>query len=860
MLHGQGHTARGVGEFHGVAENIDQHLLELQIVADIVIPHGRCDIAGILQPLVGALAADDDVDLAEEFMEGELFAFEGHAAGLDAAHFQDIVDQAQEVPGADADLFQLIPGFRLKIRIPQGDVVQTDDRVHGRSDLMAHIGEETGFRPAGILGEGLFDFRFPLPLLGVGIDIEKNHQSGDDQDDLDQNRYGESVADRLNPFRRSAGGMQSTVGGLVHPDAGGEDNQAEQHNPGHCRPAQAPVFILLQDRPENNEAEDTPGGQNQIGLGGHGCDGNDVRDQELQGEQQGNNHADDAHDGVEPVFQGFCLLPGGGGGEGVGNGGADGGYIHNPADGRAAEEGQEHGDQQNAEDRPAGHPVFVQFSDFSREQLIFRQGGEETAESDIVADKAGEDAAEGGDAEDCAAGGAQSAVSCKEGGLGGQALTFAQGVGIFGPGADVLRQGCDGQEIQHRIGDARGNQSHGHDAEAALQVILCLAGRMGDGFKPHIGPGGQAEDSEGSAQGRLLRGKGRDKGLCQICAGRGKDEADDDAGKEQHGHDDLRPFRGFAPQADQRGEDQGTHCQDHFAHVNMITGDLVMKAELENIAQEGAGDEGQGGGIGPDDGHIGQDEEPGAEEAVIVAETFLCIGIGSAGIRIPVHEEMIIDGDDQHDHRTETETQGGPQRPGQGQEGISRHHKGTPTHSAAEGQRPGAEGGKILAVSVHGCCSFPVPATGFLYPGLPFCFDPVFSGLRVFRLIAADRVHGLLIHRGDFPQLFLYFLIGHGTGISGAVFLRDFGSGGRELREPEIGAVALGGVGRFKEPDRIHGFPGGKQGIDHPVRRQLSDMLVHQLFHPQYAESLIAVFSEGGVEFLQCHRVLSFPL
>ena len=45
--------------------------------------------------------------------------------------------------GAGPDLFQLFFDVRCEIRVIQGDVVQTDDDVHGRTDLMAHIGQET---------------------------------------------------------------------------------------------------------------------------------------------------------------------------------------------------------------------------------------------------------------------------------------------------------------------------------------------------------------------------------------------------------------------------------------------------------------------------------------------------------------------------------------------------------------------------------------------------------------------------------------------------------------------------------------------------------------------------------------------
>ena len=248
----------------------------------------------IVQALVRTLPADDNVDLVQHLPEGELLAFQHHAAGFNPAHIQNIINQTEQVLGTGADFLQLVPGFGLEVRIMQRQGIQADNRVHRRPDFMAHIRKKTGFCLAGVLGQGFFNLCFPLPLLGVGIDVEQDHQGDDNQADLDENadaergihlvqraseiiRHGTGcpgyqvharvlqLADVIG-LDRSGGPVDGGFRILAHPDGGGENNQAEQHHPGHTGAAEPLVFILFQDITENDKAKDAPGSQNQVGF------------------------------------------------------------------------------------------------------------------------------------------------------------------------------------------------------------------------------------------------------------------------------------------------------------------------------------------------------------------------------------------------------------------------------------------------------------------------------------------------------------------------------------------------------------------------------------------------------------------
>ena len=53
---------------------------------------------------------------------------------------------------AATDFREIFLDFRRRLRIVQGDVVQTDDGVHRSTDLMGHVGKENRFRLAGVFG------------------------------------------------------------------------------------------------------------------------------------------------------------------------------------------------------------------------------------------------------------------------------------------------------------------------------------------------------------------------------------------------------------------------------------------------------------------------------------------------------------------------------------------------------------------------------------------------------------------------------------------------------------------------------------------------------------------------------------
>ena len=150
-LNGKGNRPAFRGKFDCVAEDVDHHLAQLHVVADIIVPDISAGPAVIFQALVPALTADNGIHLFQYLCKRELLALDCHTARFDPAHVQNIVDDAQQVIGGCADSGQILFHLFAGRRFVHGNVVQPNDGVHGGTDLMAHVGQECRLCLAGLL-------------------------------------------------------------------------------------------------------------------------------------------------------------------------------------------------------------------------------------------------------------------------------------------------------------------------------------------------------------------------------------------------------------------------------------------------------------------------------------------------------------------------------------------------------------------------------------------------------------------------------------------------------------------------------------------------------------------------------------
>ena len=80
--------------------------------------------------------------------------------------------------GEITDLFQAVPGLLRHTGVVESDAVQTDDGVHRRPDLMAHIGQERRLRLIGFfcLSQSLVECLVPIQCFpGLFIYVGESH-------------------------------------------------------------------------------------------------------------------------------------------------------------------------------------------------------------------------------------------------------------------------------------------------------------------------------------------------------------------------------------------------------------------------------------------------------------------------------------------------------------------------------------------------------------------------------------------------------------------------------------------------------------------------------------------------------------
>ena len=142
IFNGEEYTAAFRRKLHGIAQDVDHHLAKLHIIADIVFVDLSLRAALIVQSFIPALAADHGVHLLQHLGERELLVPDCQTSGLNPAHIQDIVDNAEQVMRRGSDLFQMLPRLWGDRRIIERNIVQADDGIHRSTDLMAHIGQE----------------------------------------------------------------------------------------------------------------------------------------------------------------------------------------------------------------------------------------------------------------------------------------------------------------------------------------------------------------------------------------------------------------------------------------------------------------------------------------------------------------------------------------------------------------------------------------------------------------------------------------------------------------------------------------------------------------------------------------------
>ncbi len=163
------HHLSPLGELDGVADQVDEDLAQAAGVAREGIGHVGRDVVGELQPFLVGAQGERGHGVVQGIAEVEVDEIQVELAGLDLGEVEDVVDHGQQVIGRELHHPEVLAllGGELGVESQLG---HADDAVHGRADLVAHVGQELALGAGGRLGGLLGLAHRGLGLL-FGVDV-----------------------------------------------------------------------------------------------------------------------------------------------------------------------------------------------------------------------------------------------------------------------------------------------------------------------------------------------------------------------------------------------------------------------------------------------------------------------------------------------------------------------------------------------------------------------------------------------------------------------------------------------------------------------------------------------------------------
>jgi hypothetical protein len=165
--HAHRHLA-ALGELDRVADQVHQHLAHAHRVRAHLARHLVLDEAGQLEALALGLRRQQRRDVLHRFVQVEVGGLELELAGLRPREVEDVVDHAEQQPRrlvgrlTELSLVGREPGVEQQLGHAQ-------HAVHGRADLVAHVGQELGLGAVGGLGLA----GEVLGLLGAAAQLDR---------------------------------------------------------------------------------------------------------------------------------------------------------------------------------------------------------------------------------------------------------------------------------------------------------------------------------------------------------------------------------------------------------------------------------------------------------------------------------------------------------------------------------------------------------------------------------------------------------------------------------------------------------------------------------------------------------------
>ena len=131
-------------KFTGIADQVEHDPHQPRLIKKDIAVLKIDRLNRVFDPLLFHLQLEQLMHLVQDHQQVAGRLMQLHFAALDPAHLQNIIDQIQQVAAGVFDLIQVGPhGRRILFVFCQSG--ESDDRVHGRPDIVRHIGKKSGF-------------------------------------------------------------------------------------------------------------------------------------------------------------------------------------------------------------------------------------------------------------------------------------------------------------------------------------------------------------------------------------------------------------------------------------------------------------------------------------------------------------------------------------------------------------------------------------------------------------------------------------------------------------------------------------------------------------------------------------------
>ena len=149
MVRADDHLPR-IGEFHGVADEVDQHLAQPAGVTHHELGHVWTHVQDQLDAFVGRGFRKKLDRFFDDVARAEIDCLQLYAPGLDTREIEDVVDDLEQCIAGSADRLDVLALLGRELSVHQ-QAGHPDDTAERSADLVAHRGEELRLEPRQLL-------------------------------------------------------------------------------------------------------------------------------------------------------------------------------------------------------------------------------------------------------------------------------------------------------------------------------------------------------------------------------------------------------------------------------------------------------------------------------------------------------------------------------------------------------------------------------------------------------------------------------------------------------------------------------------------------------------------------------------